>query len=227
MWMMMIVSTGSKSLDGLLGGGVHSGLVTDFFGKSGTGKSQICFTLCVNCAYEILPSERIIFIDTTGNFRPERIKEIASYKTKSNVLSKISYLRVFNSSDQVYAINKVQTMNARMIIVDNISFLISNEYSGVQMHLVLMKHLHTLSLTAIALDCAVIITNTQRYIQTNGSFVDQEFMMMSISLFTHIRAKLESSNSDKPKYRATLLHPRTSEDSCFGIAKKGIIDSSS
>jgi hypothetical protein len=27
---MMIVSTGSKSLDNLLGGGIHSGLVTDF-----------------------------------------------------------------------------------------------------------------------------------------------------------------------------------------------------
>jgi hypothetical protein len=50
---------------------------------------------------------------------------------------------------------------------------------------------------------------------------------MSISLFTHIRAKLESWNSDKPKYRATLLHPRTSKDSYFGLAKRGIIDSSS
>jgi DNA repair protein RAD51 len=223
--LMMIVSTGSKSLDILLGGGVQSGLVTDFFGKSGTGKSQICFTLCVNCAHETLPGERIIFIDTTGNFRPERINEIASHKGKSNVLSKISYLRVFNSSDQVYAINRVQSMNARMIIIDNISFLISNEFSGVQMHLVLMKHLHSLSLTAIALDCAVVVTNTQRYSQTNGSFVDREFMMMSISLCTHIRAKLETLNSDRPKYRATLLHPRTSNDSYFGIAKEGIIDS--
>jgi RecA/RadA recombinase len=222
---MMIVSTGSKSLDGLLGGGVRSGLVTDFFGTSGTGKSQICFTLCVNCAYEILPSERIIFIDTTGNFRPERIKEIANYNGESNVLSKISYLRVFNSLDQVYAIKRVQTMKARMILVDNISFLISNEFSGVQRHLVLMKHLHSLSLTAIALDCAVIITNTQGYSQTNGLFIDREFMMTSISLCVHIRAKLETWNADKPKYRATLLHPRTSKDSYFGIAKNGIVDS--
>ena len=60
---MMIVSTGSKSLDSLLGGGIHSGLVTDFFGKSGTGKSQLCFSLCVNCACAIIPGETIIFID--------------------------------------------------------------------------------------------------------------------------------------------------------------------
>ncbi|HEU4822941.1 MAG TPA: DNA repair and recombination protein RadB, partial [Nitrososphaeraceae archaeon] len=62
----MIISTGSASLDSLLGGGIRSGLVTDFFGKSGTGKSQLCFSLCVNCAREIFPGETIIFIDTTG-----------------------------------------------------------------------------------------------------------------------------------------------------------------
>jgi RecA/RadA recombinase len=222
---MMIVSTGSKSLDSLLGGGIHSGLVTDFFGKSGTGKSQLCFSLCVNCACAIIPGETIIFIDTTGNFRPERIKEIASYKGESNVLRKISYLRVFNSSDQFYAIKRVHSMNAKMIIVDNISSLISNEFNGVQMHLVLMKHLHTLCLTAISLDCAVIVTNTLRYSQTKGSFIDREFMVTSISLGVHIRAKLETWNTDRPQYRAKLLHPRTPKNSYFGIDKEGIIDS--
>ena len=115
----MIVSTGSKSLDSLLAGGIRSGLVTDFYGKSGTGKSQLCFTACVNCAREIGPGETIMFIDTTGNFRPERIKEIASYKRGSNILNKIYYVRVFNSSDQFNAVRRVHELKARMIIVDS------------------------------------------------------------------------------------------------------------
>jgi len=87
--MPMIVSTGSRSLDSILGGGIRSGMVTDFFGRSGTGKSQLCFTICANYAKEINPGESILFIDTTGNFRPERIQEIASGKGEKDVLRKI------------------------------------------------------------------------------------------------------------------------------------------
>lgn len=41
----MIISTGSLSLDRLLGGGIRTGLLTDIYGPSGTGKSQLCFSL--------------------------------------------------------------------------------------------------------------------------------------------------------------------------------------
>jgi RecA/RadA recombinase len=220
----MIISTGSASLDSLLGGGIRSGLVTDFFGESGTGKSQLCFSLCVNCAREIFPGETIIFIDTTGNFRPERIKEIASHKGGIEVLKKISYLRVFNSSDQFNAVNRIPQMNAKMIIVDNISSLISNEFTGIQMHFFLMRHMHALCLTAISLDCAVILTNMLRYSQRNRSFMTREFMATSISLYTHVRAKLEILDSNKLQYKATLLHPSVSKSSYFGIEKEGITD---
>jgi RecA/RadA recombinase len=178
----------------------------------------------VNCAREIFPGETIIFIDTTGNFRPERIKEIASHKGGIDVLKKISYLRVFNSYDQFNAINRIPQMNAKMIIVDNISSLISNEFTGIQMHLFLMRHMHALCLTAISLDCAVVLTNMLRYSQRNRSFMSQEFMATSISLYAHVRAKLEVLDSNKPQYKATLLHPSVSKSSYFGIEKEGITD---
>jgi DNA repair protein RAD51 len=220
----VIVSTGSRSLDSLLAGGIRSGLVTDFYGKSGTGKSQLCFTACVNCARKISPGETIMFIDTTGNFRPERIKEIASYKRSSNILNKIYYVRVFNSSDQFNAVKRVHELKTKMIIVDNISSLFSNELKGFPMHLSLMKYMHTLCLTAINFDCAVIITNMLRYVQGNNFFTEREFMTSSISLYAHIRAKLEIVNQDKLEYKATLLQPSTSKSSYFSIEPRGITD---
>ena len=66
--------TGSKALDALLGGGVRTGMLTDVYGPEGSGKSQLCFTLCANCARQ---GFRVLFIDTAGTFRPERISEIA------------------------------------------------------------------------------------------------------------------------------------------------------
>jgi DNA repair protein RAD51 len=218
----MIISTGSRSLDGLLGGGIRSGMVTDFFGGSGTGKSQLCFTICVNCAKEINPGESILFIDTTGNFRPERIQEISKGQGKEDVLSKISYIRVFNSSDQNNVICGASERMPRIIIVDNVTYLISNEFDGARKYLRIMKHMHSLCLTAITLDCAVVVTNMLTYSSNGGSA--GESLASSISLCAHVRARLEIADFRKLLYKATLLHPAISKSCFFGIRKIGITD---
>lgn len=43
------LTTGSKELDRLLGGGVETGSITEIFGEFRTGKTQICHTLAVTC----------------------------------------------------------------------------------------------------------------------------------------------------------------------------------
>ncbi|KAH9004273.1 Rad51-domain-containing protein [Lactarius hatsudake] len=49
------ITTGSKNLDTLLGGGMETGSITELFGEFRTGKSQLCHTLAVtfldNVAY--------------------------------------------------------------------------------------------------------------------------------------------------------------------------------
>jgi DNA repair protein RadA len=66
--------TGCKSLDNLLAGGIEAGVITQVYAPPGSGKTQLCHTLCV-----MLPTDyRVIYIDTEGSFRPERIKEIAN-----------------------------------------------------------------------------------------------------------------------------------------------------
>ena len=43
------ITSGSKELDTLLGGGFESNSITELFGEFRTGKTQICHTLCVTC----------------------------------------------------------------------------------------------------------------------------------------------------------------------------------
>jgi archaellum biogenesis ATPase FlaH len=43
------LTTGSKELDKLLGGGIETGSITEIFGEFRTGKSQLCHTLAVTC----------------------------------------------------------------------------------------------------------------------------------------------------------------------------------
>jgi len=46
---LVLLSTGSASLDTLLGGGIETGSITEIFGEFRTGKTQLCHTLCVTC----------------------------------------------------------------------------------------------------------------------------------------------------------------------------------
>ena len=77
---IMRCTTGSKSLDGLLSGGIETQALTEFAGEFGSGKSQLCHTLSVTAN---MPKEKgglggnVIFIDTENTFRPERIHQIA------------------------------------------------------------------------------------------------------------------------------------------------------
>ena len=76
-------TTGSAKLDSFLKGGIETQAITEIAGEFGSGKSQICYTLCVTAN---TPLDRkglggnLIFIDTENTFRSERIFQIAEHR---------------------------------------------------------------------------------------------------------------------------------------------------
>jgi RecA/RadA recombinase len=233
------------SIDRLLGGGIRSGMVTDIFGQSGAGKSQLCFMLCANYAKCSRQEDAILFIDTVGTFRPERISEIAGTKKSNNVLNKIIFVRALSTADQINAIKRIPDINARLTIIDTATSLFSDEFTGVTRHIVLRKHLHKLSLTAINFDCAIVITNMIRSVPIRttiinqdgehditttktktitNSFQQREFMEASVSIYTHMKLKLEVISLEKSLFRASLIQPLQKRHALFTITSKGIGD---
>ena len=100
---MLRCSTGSKSLDELLLGGIETQAVTEFYGEFGSGKSQICHTLCAMASRPL--SEKgldgsVIYIDTEGTFRPERLQQIAASRgfDALEILKNTTLCKVYNSS---------------------------------------------------------------------------------------------------------------------------------
>ncbi len=73
----MSLSTGCNTLDSLLGGGIESGIITEFFGEGGSGKTNICLQLAKNVA---LQDKKSIYIDTEG-ISVERLDQISGLKT--------------------------------------------------------------------------------------------------------------------------------------------------
>ncbi|MEM0320687.1 MAG: DNA repair and recombination protein RadA, partial [Candidatus Nezhaarchaeales archaeon] len=163
------ITTGSKNLDRLLGGGVETQIITEFYGEYGSGKTQICHQLCVNVQ---LPRNlgglegSAIYIDCEGTFRPERIVSMsrALGLDPSNVLKNIVVARAYNSDHQMliveHAKDIINEKNVKLLVVDSVTGFFRAEYPGretlVMRQQKLNKHLHSLSRIAYTYEIAVV-----------------------------------------------------------------------
>lgn len=132
-------STGAPGLDALLGGGIETGSVTEFYGEFGKGKSQICFTSAVMATQ---PKDKggldgnVLYIDTENTYSAIRIQQIAEAKgfDANKVQNKILLLRAWNVSLLVLFIKDlpryVRENNIKMIIIDSIIALFRAEFIG-------------------------------------------------------------------------------------------------
>ncbi len=166
------LTTGSKALDNLLGGGVETQAVTEFHGGFGCGKTQVGFQLAVNVQ---LPPEQggldgaCLFIDTESTFRPERIKELAEAVglDPKKTLDNIIYARAYNSDHQMLLVEKaseiIKEKNIKLMIIDSVTSHFRAEYTGrgelAERQQKLNRHLHMLQRLADVYNLAVYITN--------------------------------------------------------------------
>ncbi|MEK6965369.1 MAG: ATPase domain-containing protein, partial [Thermoproteota archaeon] len=94
-----MICTSIKKLDHFLNGGIKEGIILDIFGASATGKTQLAMQICVNALQE---GRKILFQDTTGEFRPERMLEIMKFRDMNpNLLDKVTVGRITNTSEQI------------------------------------------------------------------------------------------------------------------------------
>lgn len=115
----MRVPLGVPSLDALLGGGVESGALTEFFGEAGSGKTNLCLQLAVNVARE---GRKVLYIDTEG-VSLERLSQIAGEDAK-RVRQNILFFEPFSLREQEAVGEKVMRLAAStpevgLIVVDS------------------------------------------------------------------------------------------------------------
>jgi DNA repair protein RadB len=108
---------GCKCIDDLLGGGFERGIVTQIYGASGTGKTNICIQLAVATVHD---GKKVVFIDTEG-FSAERFRQIAGEDAKKVAGEIIIYEPA--SLDQQYSavleLEKIMNEKIGLIILDS------------------------------------------------------------------------------------------------------------
>merc|ERR1719401_1798981 len=169
---MVKLTSGSAMLDGLLGGGIETGQITEIFGEFRCGKTQLCHTLCVACQLPIDQGggeSKALYIDTEGTFRPERLVSIAGRYglNEEDVLENVTYARAYNAEHQDKLLTEAAAVFCEscyaILIVDSATGLFRTDYSGRQdlaeRQQALNKHLRKLQRIADEHGVAVVITN--------------------------------------------------------------------
>jgi len=216
-----MIETGLKELDKFLGGGIKEGLITSISGQSATGKTQLIFQICVNALHN---GKEILFQDTIGEFRPERLVEMMQLqKINSSLLDKIKVNRITNTAQQIDCLSKISPERYSLIIVDSVTDLFSFEYSkkeqSLEKHISFMKYMQNLSSIAIDGKIPIIITNMVRTINKH----EKENLEESISMYTHTKIKL-SKNSDG--YLCQVISPFVKKKFQYTITSSGLTSES-
>jgi len=216
-----MINSGLKELDQFLGGGIKEGLVTNISGQSATGKTQLTFQICLNALHS---GKDVLFQDTTGEFRPERLVEMMQLqKIYPSLLDKIKVSRATNTAQQIQCFSKIPSKNYSLIIVDSVTDLFSFEYSkkeqSLEKHISFMKYMQNLSSIAIDDKIPIIITNMVRTINKH----EKENLEASISMYIHTKIKLSKNDNG---YLCQVISPFVNKKFRYTITSSGLTSGS-
>ena len=232
------ITTGSKNLDSLLGKGVPTRALTEFYGEFGVGKTQICHVLAVDVQ---LPPDRggldknTIYIDTEKTFSPSRIVDIAEARglDPKLTLKRIYVAKVYSSPHLMtltrFLPKKIREDNIGFIAVDSATAPFRAEYLGrgmlAERQQMLNRFMHNLVDIADLYDVAVVITNQAQAApdilygdptKAVGGHVVAHAVTYRIYLRKGGKGARVASVKDSPE------HPPS--QTVFMIAKEGVVD---
>ena len=237
------LTTGSKSLDALLGGGLETRAMTEFYGEFGSGKTQIAHQLVVNVQ---LPPEEgglngsAIMIDTENTFRPERIKDMAEGAGLdfTEVLKNVHVARAYNSNHQILLVDKAKELAdelkdtekpVRLLVIDSATAHFRSEYVGrgalSDRQQKINKHLHD-ALRFGDLNNAVVMITNQVQVRPDAFFGDPTRPIGGhiVGHTATFRVYLRKSKGEKRIARLVDSPNLPEGEAVFSVTKPGIRD---
>ncbi len=232
------ITTGSKALDELFGGGLETQSMTEMYGSFRSGKTQMAHQLAVNIQ---LPPEQggleatAIYVDTEGTFRPERLVHMAEALEldTAKVLKNVVWARAYNSDHQILLCDQAMEMapekNAKLLIVDSITSHFRAEYTGrgtlAARQQKLNKHLHHLQRGSEINNMAVYITN--QVMSRPDAFFGDPTAPVGGHVLAHVpqtRCYLRKSKGERRICRLVDSPNLPEGEAVFTILKEGIRD---
>jgi len=231
------ISTGTECLDLLLDGGLETQALTEVYGEFGCGKTQFCHTMCVmvqKTKEEGGLDGGVLYIDTEGTFRPERVVSIAKAQgmNPEAVLEKIIVARAYNSSHQILILEEagavIKENNIKLIIADSAVGLFRAEYLGrgtlAGRQQKLNHFVHLLVRIAETYNCAALATN--QVMASPDVFFGDPTRPIGGNVVAHTSTyRIYFKKSGKKRIARMVDSPHHPEhEVIFALAEAGVVD---
>ena len=232
------LTTGSKELDDMIGGGIETQSITEIYGKFASGKTQWCFQTSVTVQ---LPKEQggleggCLYIDSENSFRPERVAAIAEAQglDPEEALKNIYVARAYTSDHQMLLIDKAEDMvkekNIKLVIVDSLTSQFRSEFVGrgtlAERQQKLNKHMRSLQKLAELNNIALLVTN-QVMDRPDIMFGDPTAPIGGNVVAHASKTRLYLRKSKEDKRVAKLVDSPSLPDgeAIYRVTEKGIVD---
>jgi DNA repair protein RAD51 len=218
-----MISSQIGSLDKIFSGGLQNGMISEISGFRGTGKTQFALQFTID---PLIKNKKILFIDTTVEFRPERfLQMLQSRNLPSTLLENFHVSHVTNTQKQIEILEHFQDDDFSLLIIDNITDLFSFEYSKKE-HLIekntnFGNYMIKLSKLAQSNNIPLIITN-QIFSHDNTNY---QRMHVQLENYIHQKIQLEKI---KNRYTCKLSSPFINEKKFdYKITNSGIEETES
>lgn len=219
------VSTGSEPVDELLSGGIERGIITNVFGESGSGKTNLCVQVAAEIAKD---GDKVVYIDTEKGFSSERFTQVADEDALENVI----LAEPFEFEQQEERINSLQEVieeedsDPEAVIVDSLVSLYRLQAKGDQIQQVnqrLSQQMSELSKVARKYDIPVLVTN-----QVYTSFDEDELELVGRDVPRYwSKCLLKLSNVDNGIRKAEIEKHRSipeGKSTKFKIVNSGLVE---
>ncbi|MDE0090876.1 MAG: hypothetical protein OXP12_05930 [Thaumarchaeota archaeon] len=202
------VPVGIDAVDGMLGGGIPPGIIVDVFGGHGTGKTQIMMQAAARFAAR---GKRVLFVDTAGTFRPERVLQMAGAPaSREAVFGMISVARVQSVAEQEGVAARLLQQPQHgpaagfdLVVVDSLTDLFSYEYSRYgslrERNRLFFGYMRSLARLAVHRGVTIMTSNVVR---ASGD-AEVENMAAEVDMFAHVRIRLARGESGSAAAAAT------------------------
>lgn len=230
--------TGVVLLDKIIGGGIESQVITEFYGPFSSGKTQCCQTLAVQA---IALDGDVFYLDSENQLRAERLKQIAEARglNSDEVLKRIHVSASINSDHQRniihYELPEIcRNFPIKLLVMDSVMAHFAAEYIGraflAERQQILNQHIYEIQRIARVYDFPVAITNQIR--SKPNTFLPPPYNWEPIGgqIIAHsssLRLCLRQGKGSKEGYRIATLMDSSScpyGEAPFRISERGIED---
>jgi DNA repair protein RadA len=198
-----LLGSGSAGLDSILGGGYEEGKITEVFGASNTGKTQLAFQATVMASAR---GWRSAFVDTESTFRPERIEDMARARglDAKAALEHVFAVRARDVKDQVQVLSRMgndpRVSSAKLVIVDTVTKNFSLEFPDRERvgkrQSALGVYLNGVARDAFLHRRIVILTNRVASVTRDGETRDVNLGGLTLQRFVSKSVRLERRGSN-------------------------------